>query len=308
MIDIVLATYNGEKFLRQQLESIVNSDNYDELVNRVIVTDDNSRDNTRSIVSDFFDSRVVFQPNPYQSGVSYNFINGLKFSNAEYVMFCDQDDVWLPSKIYKSYAEIKAMEKQKGKEFPIVCFSDLMITNETLEALEASFIKYHGITIPDRILFEKIVLNNIMPGCSSIINKKMVEHVNISKKYIDRWIMHDWWIMLIASKYGYISFIPESLMKYRQHDNNVVGYKKNMIFNKLIKFNSTLSDYKISLRHRIAQYNAFMIFYSEIEPSYLDSHYKDLRKSLSFILKYECTTKRKFLGVINYITNGFSND
>ncbi|HID4131998.1 TPA: glycosyltransferase [Pluralibacter gergoviae] len=307
MIDIVLATYNGEKFLRQQLESIVNSDNYDELVNRVIVTDDNSRDSTRSIVSDFCDRKVVFTTNSSVPGVCGNFVNGLKHSTAKYVMFCDQDDFWLPSKIYKSHQAISVLEDNKGDEYPLVCFCDLEITDESLGLIERSFIKYHNIKFPNRLAFDKLALNNVTPGCSSIINRKMASYIINSNVYMDKWIMHDWWIMLIASKLGFIEFIPESLIKYRQHSGNVVGYKKNSLLIKLVRIFSTWSDYKKSLTERIIQYNAFCHFVDSLEIDSKSEGFIHLERDLMFIIKNECTVKRKSLGAVNFCLNGFKN-
>lgn len=309
MIDIILATYNGEKFLRQQLESIINSDKYDELVNSVIVTDDNSTDSTRHIVSEYLNYKVKLITNIDISGVCGNFLNGLKYSSAEYVMFCDQDDIWLSSKIVDSYRCIKDLESSKGKDYPLVCFCDLEITDESLVKLEDSFINYHHIKLPYRLEFNKLVLNNVAPGCSSIINKKMVDYVLKGKKHIQKWIMHDWWIMLIASRLGYISFIPSTLIQYRQHTGNVVGYKKNSLINKIIKIKDTWLDYNQSLRARVIQYNALMDFINSnsIEKKPMNLECCKLERDVFFIIKNECTIKRKILGVINFCLNGFAN-
>ncbi len=132
MIDIVLATYNGEKFLAEQIRSIQNNKGYDKWVSRLLVIDDGSTDATFSIVKELslHDEKIVWLINTSnRHGASNNFAFGLAQTLSPYIMLSDQDDVWLPEKIQLSFDKIKQLEKESGS-VPLLVFSDKEIVDE----------------------------------------------------------------------------------------------------------------------------------------------------------------------------------
>lgn len=302
-ISIVLASYNGQDYIHEQINSIINCDGYDELVEEIIVSDDNSTDATLTELRRFSDVKIVI--NKTTPGVIHNFINGLAEVKTDYVMFCDQDDAWLPNKIAVLYDEMISLELKNTDNKPLLSFSDLKITDNKLNVIHNSFMDYHHIEFSKRRTFEKLILNNIAPGCVCIINKKMKDYMLLSQSYISSWVMHDWWMMLIASSIGDMSFVKQSLILYRQHGNNVVGYKQKSFLNKIINLGFTLNDYRRSSIERVTQHRAFNKFLTILKLD--EKAIPDFERDIIFMLKNECSKKRKACAIVNFIRFRFSN-
>lgn len=302
-ITIVLASYNGHKYIQQQVESILKSNKFEQLVEEIIITDDNSTDSTIDLINRF--NCVSIKKNIRERGVVNNFLNGLDSVKTDYVMFCDQDDVWLEDKIEIAYQEMVKLESLYSSSKPLTNFCDLKIANENLEVLYDSFSKYHGINFERRKGFSQLVMNNIAPGCSCIINRKMTDYLLAGKKYVSDWIMHDWWIMLIASKLGAISFTNQSLMLYRQHSNNVVGYKKKKFFSKLANLKEILDEYRRSLHERLEQLQAFNDFLDDLNKNSFTE--PSIDSNLMYVIRNECSNKRRICAFINFFRNGCNN-
>ena len=217
-VDILLATYNGEKYLREQIDSILNQ-SYKDF--RLLISDDCSNDLTRSILEEYKnkDSRieVFFQEN--NLGVVKNFEFLLGKVEAKYYMFSDQDDIWKENKIEKSLSKIE-------EGFDLV-YSDLEVVDENLNVIYESYWKLKGIY--DKIKkynnFNSLYLNNFVTGCTMISRKELINKF-LPLPNTSKYVLHDYWISLILSQDGRISYIEEPLIKYRQHKNNKVGSKK----------------------------------------------------------------------------------
>ena len=220
MVEILLATYNGCLYIEELLQSLIAQD-YDEWI--CTISDDGSTDATINIVKKYIEK----YPGYFRllnlllvHNAKNNFLNLLKNSTADYIMFCDQDDVWLPKKISTMIKEIEKREL-KNENSPILVFSDHIVANQNLELIADSFINYSGYD-STRIHLNQLILENIISGCSCILNRSLAERANMYKnKEAIRW--HDWWVALTAASTGKIYFINESLTLYRQHENNTVG-------------------------------------------------------------------------------------
>ena len=217
-VDILLATYNGEKYLREQIDSILNQTHAEF---RLLISDDGSKDGTREILNEYKekDSRieVFFQEN--NLGVVKNFEFLLGKVEAKYYMFSDQDDIWKETKIEKSLNRIE-------EGFDLV-YSDLEVVDENLNVTYSSYWKLKGIynKIKKYNNFEALYLNNFVTGCTLISRKELI-NTFMPLPNTSKFVLHDYWISLIISQNGKIAYIEEPLIKYRQHKNNKVGSKK----------------------------------------------------------------------------------
>lgn len=217
-VDILLATYNGEKYITEQIESILNQ-TYKDF--RLLISDDCSTDNTRQIISEYVkkDKRIIVYTQKENIGVVQNFEFLMKKVENDYFMFSDQDDIWKENKIEKSLNKIE-------EGFDLV-YSDLEVVDENLNVTYNSYWKLKGIynKIKKYNNFESLYLNNFVTGCTIISRKDLIKDV-LPLPNTSKYVLHDYWISLIISQNGKISYVEEPLIKYRQHKNNKVGSKK----------------------------------------------------------------------------------
>ncbi|MFG6656281.1 glycosyltransferase family 2 protein [Scandinavium sp. M-37] len=249
-LDIVLATYNGAKYLSEQLNSILMMDCFDELVNSIIVCDDNSSDNTLDIIKEIIPiNKLVLikneQGKPY--GPAKNFERGIALSTSEYIMLSDQDDVWGKNKLVR-YLEV-AGKCDSG--IPLIVFSDLEIVDANLNTIDKSFLNYQSINSDWINKLDHLLIQNLAPGCTMLFNKKLIEK---SLPFPDDCLMHDWWLMLVCKLYGNIRFIEkETFIKYRQHGNNQVGAKRNSFLVVFAKFKKSFEIAKVNYHRTVKQ-------------------------------------------------------
>jgi len=223
MIDILLATYNGQAYLREQIDSILAQSNRDW---QLLIRDDGSDDDTLSIIKDYmarYSGKIrLIEDSGCHLGASSNFQRLLENSTAEYIMFSDQDDVWLPQKIEATLNLMEATEKSYPDK-PILVHTDLRVVNSQLKTIAKSMWRYQGISPEIGNNLNKVILQNVATGCTVMINEKAkVVSLPIPKEAV----MHDWWIVINVARYGKIVHVPDQLVLYRQHSNNTVGAKK----------------------------------------------------------------------------------
>jgi glycosyltransferase involved in cell wall biosynthesis len=240
MIDILLATCNGEKYLSQQIDSIITQTYKDW---QLLIRDDLSSDNTVKTIKNYThkypDKIRLIEDNKGHLGLVRNFEALLESAQSEYIMFCDQDDVWLSNKIELTLNTMKAAE-QTWPNTPLLVHTDLKVVDETLNPIAESFWKLHRISPESDCLLKKIIYRNIVTGCTVMINKKAKE---ISMPFPPEANIHDWWIALNAAKYGKIIHTDTPTVLYRQHAANIVGARK---YNKLsiVLSSKTINDIK----------------------------------------------------------------
>lgn len=220
-VDILMATYNGQDYIREQIESLKEQTFKDW---RLLISDDCSNDGTLDIVDELQkdDSRihVISQETRYGSSKA-NFMSMLPAVSSPYAMFCDQDDVWLPTKIATSLERIQSLEKKWGRDTPLCVFTDLTVVDQNLKTIAESFEHRDGHkTVAYDI--KRLVCANVAAGCTMLFNKTLVDLL-VRDYSIDRILMHDWWALLVCVALGHASFIDEPLILYRQHEHNVVG-------------------------------------------------------------------------------------
>ncbi|SVB76208.1 uncharacterized protein METZ01_LOCUS229062 [marine metagenome] len=221
-IDILLSVFNGEKHLVELLNSLLEQ-TYSNL--RVLIRDDSSTDNSLSIInkyiSDFPDIFQLFSDSFKNIGTAKSFMCLLKQTDSNYVMFCDQDDIWKNNKVEITFDKMKTTEKVYPS-LPILIHTDLELVNSELESINSSFWKYQNIN-PNRTKLNQVIVQNIVTGCTMMINEPLI---NIAYAAPDEIVMHDWWLTLIASTFGEIDYITENTIYYRQHELNQIGAKR----------------------------------------------------------------------------------
>lgn len=254
-VDILLATYNGEHYIEEQLESIINQ-TYSNW--KLYIRDDNSSDNTVNIIKGYiekFPEKIYLVEDIKKGlGAKKNFFELIKYSKNDYCMFCDQDDVWLNNKIELTMREMKKIEGEKTKKIPILVHTDLKVVSEELELINESFIKYQNLD-PEMKALNNLLLQNNITGCTVMINLSLKQEC---KNIPENCIMHDWWLGLIASAFGEISFINEQTILYRQHSMNEVGAKNYNSYKFILgKINSTSQSIENGIKQGIEFFNMY---------------------------------------------------
>ncbi|MGI1690923.1 glycosyltransferase family 2 protein [Thermoanaerobacter uzonensis] len=241
MVDIILSTYNGKYYLVQQIESILNQ-TYKKW--QLLIRDDGSSEETMEIISKYVDNfpeKIYLIPDEGNHlGSCLSYLELIKHTTSGYIMFCDQDDIWLPNKIKLMLKKMKDMEEIYKNE-PILIHTDLKVVDEELNLISDSFWKYQRLN-PNVKDLNKILVQNNVTGCTIMINQKFRELLNVIPTNA---IMHDWWLNLIASAFGVIGYVKDSTVLYRQHEKNEVGAKKyslSFILSLIFKLKKLLSS------------------------------------------------------------------
>jgi rhamnosyltransferase len=226
MIDILLATYNGERYLDSQIASIVNQI-YKKWT--LYIRDDNSSDNTQNIIKKWalLDDRIkIVNDRKENIGIGENFLHLLRHSTADYICFCDQDDYWFENKLDILYNTIK----EKPLNIPILIIHEIVNWKYPLNIVK------NVVSKKIKKLEDFLFLNGGLQGCASIFNVKLKEYLLSIQGYI--W-MHDHYMSLIALSFGEVFYDDRALILYRQHTGNATVHritnKLNLLWTELIK-------------------------------------------------------------------------
>lgn len=230
-INVILAAYNGEKYITEQIQSILlNFTHLPEYDCRLLVSDDSSSDHTSAIVQRLNqqDSRIELLDSSKKGGPRENFNYLISHTEADYTFFSDQDDLWLPNKMRIFMDRFIELEQQQSG--PILIHSDLCVADKNLSPVHPSMFVYQNLNSkPD---LAALIVSNSVTGCVMALNRELLTEVKKSR--ISESIMHDWYIALLARSTGRLSFIENALILYRQHDNNQVGAKSASIGDMLL--------------------------------------------------------------------------
>jgi glycosyltransferase involved in cell wall biosynthesis len=261
-IAIVMATYNGEKYVGEQIESILAS-TYQDM--ELYIYDDGSKDNTVELLKSYetqYPDMVHVIQNEINLGHAMNFIHALTRTTTDYIMFCDQDDVWKQHKVATTLKRMRHMEAQLGKDNPLAVFTDATVVDGNLDVLNQSFF-CSGHLNPCRTDLPHLLMENKLMGCTVMVNAAL-RKVLQSKPLPQHARYHDWWLALIAAAFGRIGYVRESTMLYRQHGSNVVGdsgffaYVSNRV--------SNLHKQRESLEELYRQAGEFLQLYGDALP------------------------------------------
>ena len=215
-VDIILATYNGGKYLDEQLESIFEQDfhNY-----RILIRDDGSTDGTLDILSKWKGLNPqkieIIEDGLGNLGPTGNFNQLMSVSTAPYICFCDQDDKWLPNKLSSQITFIQSLE-EKHPHTGLMIFSDLIMCDDEMNVICPSLIEKDRLNTK-ALGAHQLLMQNVPYGCTTLINRKLLAIVS---PIDSRALLHDHWIAVVASLLGGLHYQDEVLIYHRIHENN----------------------------------------------------------------------------------------
>ena len=200
-ISVCIACYNGERFIKRQIHSILFQLAEDD---EVIISDDGSTDETLSIINSFEDERIFLTSNKGTPGLVGNFEEALKEATGDYVFLADQDDVWLPGKVASMTSLLHVYD---------LVLSDCVVVNEKNELIQLSFFRFRG----SRPGFWYNMYKNSYMGCCMAFRREVLLY---ALPFPHRIHMHDWWIGLLVEVKGKVYFHTQPTINYVRHGNN----------------------------------------------------------------------------------------
>lgn len=209
-VNVLLATYNGDKYLAEQIESIYLQKN---VSLTITARDDNSSDDTCKILKKYEEEgKLNLLANGPNLGAAQNFFYLLKNADptANYFAFSDQDDVWLDDKLERALNLLK----QDNESYPLIYCGPVIYTDQNLNPLRQS-------RTPKKLSLENALIENVMTGCTIVMNKCARDL--IIKNTPSNCVMHDSWCYLALASFGKIIYDNEPKILYRQHQNNHLG-------------------------------------------------------------------------------------
>ena len=244
-ISIALTTFNGERFLKEQLDSL-----YAQTIlpDEIVVCDDASTDHTQTILEEYHKQHgLKYHINPKSLGVNNNFFKAISLCQGDYILICDQDDIWLPNKVEVLYKTISSADDGT----PIAVSSLRQDIDAQGRPIQPAQQKPYGEKWKDTLLS-----TSRSQGCTMIINKNLAE---LSVKYYtekhsqaDK-VMYDVLISVIAAIFGKKINLPDVLMQYRHHDSNVVDKLRDRNKTFWLKVREMPSYYPFLLDYRIQE-------------------------------------------------------
>ena len=288
-IAILMATYNGERFLSEQIESILAQSCQDWVL---FIRDDGSADGTLAIIDRYcyaYPGQIKKLVLPAEKqGSTFNFAALHKYVrdnySFSYYMFSDQDDVWLKDKIELT---LRAMKKAENGGGPTLVHTDLKVVDENLNVLGESFFKYRALKPEIKDINHLLVQNNAT-GCTMMWNKALDDIVG-DTLLAEGVFQHDWWLTLTACCFGKIVLVSVATVLYRQHGGNTIGATKVNSFRFIVKRMYNLDHVKRSLSGSVHQSAAFLSIYK----NELTSVKADIIKEYSFLLQKNKAGKMK---------------
>jgi glycosyltransferase involved in cell wall biosynthesis len=217
MISVCIATYNGQLYLKQQLDSILPQLSAND---EIVISDDSSSDDTIKIISSFDDSRILFLAKQHFQSPVYNFENSLRHANGDYIFLSDQDDIWKPDKVEVFMKQMKTYD---------LVLSDCEVISSDGKVIHPSF---YELNKSHSGLFTNILRNSYLGCCMAFKKEVLIKALPFPKNLP----MHDWWLGLIAEAFYKTTFISDKLIKYRRHELNAsstAGKSNNSLTQKI---------------------------------------------------------------------------
>lgn len=268
-ITVLMAAFDGERYIEQQLDSIL-AQTVPDL--QIIVSDDGSKDGTREILERYkswYPDQITLQHRDREGLYrdredrvppgAMNFFWLLGQADGDYILLSDQDDVWENHKVRTLLRRMRQLERELGRDHPILVHSDMKVTDENMHVISRSFFKYQRCN-PGRTSFSEILAENPVTGGAVMMNRALA---GLVKTVPGSCFMHDWWIALAASCFGTISCVHEPLYQYRQHGGNTLGARRTGSREDMRERAGRQSQVEDNYRKIFAQAAAFGAMYRE---------------------------------------------
>ena len=230
-ITILLSTYNGKQFLREQIDSLLAQDNIKDI--KILARDDGSSDGTQDILEEYAQKHKIFSwyqgENVRPARSFWDLLN--KVEDSDFYAFCDQDDVWDHDKVRIAVEKIQTLDNNK----PTLYIGDVRTVDRELNLISPNMVE-RGIPFD----YPHALIKDLCPGCTQLFNhetRKLALLYDADKYDLD---IHDWTIYKIATCFGSVIFDGKPHMSYRQHGKNAIGANKTgfyKIFDKIKKRN-----------------------------------------------------------------------
>lgn len=249
-VAILLATFNGARYLPELLDSI-ESQTHRNI--QVYIRDDVSTDSTMDILRKYqlesrFSVKIFVSDRPSGSaGGNFSLLSAENFKDVNYFLFADQDDIWLQRKVESYLSKILEVEQSSRQLEPVAVFSDLVVVDESRRIIADSFWRYQKIN-PSENSYADIVTKNVLTGCACIFNRRALD---LAFPMPEKSLLHDWWLALVVSRCGRLEFLSDPYVLYRQHSDNVVGAREANIFSVIKR----LADFKVTVIHLLRCYD-----------------------------------------------------
>lgn len=286
MIQILLATYNSEQFLAEQLDSLFAQSCTDF---EILIRDGMSEDHTLQIIEKYsllFPGKIRFLGKGRASACE-NFALLMAEAKGELFMFCDHDDVWEKDKIKISLEAYRKAEKQYGNTMPLLVFTDSVITDEKLRQISPSMMRSQRLNTTS-FTPPRLILQNAASGNTMLFNKALLD---LALPMAPETLMHDHWVTLAAAFFGRILYVDQATILYRQHSSNVIGFSRYSLFSLLRKLSCGLPQIREKLYRNMDQAAAFLLLHGSL----LDEKEKELLEALKNFRKMGFFEKRIFL-------------
>lgn len=255
-ISIVMATYNGERYLSEQIASFFHQTDQEW---QLVIRDDQSSDRTPDIIKEYVgrypDKIKQLEGESGQLGALHNFSRLLSSIDSDYILFSDQDDIWLPYKIEITLDKMKETEKRCGSSVPILIHTDLKVADQDLAILAGSLWRYQRLNPQNGGSLNRLLVQNVVTGCTMMINRALKSKVGSVPTGA---VMHDWWIALVAAAFGKIDYVSTPTVLYRQHGENRIGAKERIMADVLKNTWSKRNNIKAELQKSQLQAGAFL--------------------------------------------------
>ena len=277
---ILMTTYNGIEFLNKQIDSIINQDF---TTWNMIISDDNSTDDTFSILKKYqeADNRIrVVKNTSGKNGAFENFFGLLnivkkEYSNYDYYLFCDQDDIWINSKLSTL---ISIANKEQNNSIPIAYYSDMSIINDEDTIKVKSFNSINCLKMSSQ--YVEFFSHRYIWGCTMMFNNCLLNMYNCPINYNLKIISHDNYIASYAALYGKLRYIDIPLVMYRRHSNNVSAMVPK--YNFIDKIKRALFNWNSISLNAAKTYYQGLAFLKTQPDQYKNRKHKDLEKIITY--------------------------
>lgn len=237
MIHIIMCTYNGEKYVQEQIDSILNNTETDWVL---YISDDGSTDKTYDLASEYakdYPEKIILTTHKNTADPSIHFLEKVRdistrMQSDDHIMLCDQDDIWYSNKIQRTLQCMNCLATKSSNEIPLLVCTDVEVVNEKKELIAASYRKMNHYNIK-KLDAGHLLMEHKAQGCTIMINKVLADMVKELPQTVTG---HDVWLEMIAVTMGKVGYLDESTMAYRRHSEQYtvgeMGYW-NILFKQL---------------------------------------------------------------------------